>query len=551
MTRIARLLLAIVLLPSLAALAAVPVPAAVPGAVAAEQAGAVDVAIAARLVDDSRLVAGQSTNLTQLRRFYAQRGFEPVWRDLAPVQALLAVLRDAESDGLSLADYHIDSIAGRLEAAGMAERVELELLLSDAAMAYGAHLRAGRVVPRMVSSDLAVTPQAVDVFALAEGLARSSDPAAVLAALRPVRPEYTALKALLARYKAVEKAGGWPVIRAGRDPGLKDLRRRLAATGDLDARAAAGGGDAMDPAVRKAVETFQARHGLTADGSLNAATLAALNVPVADRIAQVVVNMERARWMPEDFGDRYVLVNIPDFTLKAVDNGKVALDMRVIVGTKVRRTPIFDSSITSVMLNPTWTVPVKLAREDYLPKLMADPGFLASHGFTVYSGWGASSAPMDGHSINWRAVGAGGIARLRLRQDPGPNNALGQVLFSIPNDFDVYLHDTPSREKFSQTIRSFSSGCVRVGNPWGLADFVMAGMPEGSPDRRKAILDKRTTRIVTLRQAIPVHLHYQTVWADAAGVVQVRDDVYGRDAELLDAIARRAGPTARVADAHR
>mgnify|MGYP000889810982 CR=1 FL=1 len=571
MTRIASLLFALLLCPVGAGALAAPEPA-VPlppdGPTGRPTAGpatpvALDVAIATRLIDESRRIAGRPVDLPTVRRFYARRGFAPLWLDAAgaPTPAArraLEVLAAADAEGLSAADYHADALADRLRADGTAARVDVELLLSDAVMRYGAHLRAGRVPPRTIAPDLAVTPPAVDRFAVAEGTAAAADAGAHLAALAPTRPDYAGLKEALRRYRALEAKGGWPAVPAPsvtklepgmRDPAVKALRRRLAATGEFGEKGkdkAAAASDLYDTVLKKAVERFQARHGLFVDGVVGSATLAALNVTAAERVGQILANLERVRWLPDGYGDRHVLVNVPDYTLKAVDHGETVLDMRVIVGTKVRRTPILSSTITSVVFNPTWTMPVRLAREDYLPKLLKDPGYLASHGFTVYSSWSADARPLDSRRIDWKSVGRG-IGSMRLRQDPGPNNALGQMKFNIPNALDVYLHDTPSREKFDKTVRTFSSGCVRVGDPMALAGFVMQGMEDWPGERRQQVLDKGDTKTVVLKQPVAVHILYQTAWMDADGVVQFREDIYGRDVELLDAVARKAPPAQRVA----
>lgn len=550
MTRFARLLLVLFLLPAGASGAA------------AQEDGGLDVAIAKRLAQDSRIVAGRPVDLAPIRRVYAQRGFQPVWLEAAGAPkpsagAVLAVLRAADAEGLSSADYHPDAIAAALDDGVPEDRAALDLLLTDAVMKYGTHLHAGRMAPKAISPDFAeVRPRAVDAADLVQRVGEAADPRAVLAALTPARAEYAALKDALTVYRALDAAGGWPAVPAlqvtklepgRRDPAVKALRKRLAVTGEFEGlsepKTAA---DVYDPALRTAVERFQARHGLTVDGVVGASTIAALNVTATGRVGQILASLERLRWMPDDFGPRHVVVNVPDYTLKAVDHGAVVQEMRVIVGTKVRRTPVFSSVIGSIILNPTWTMPVKLAREDYLPKLLKDPGYLGSHGISVYASWSPGAARLDANQIDWRQLGSN-IAKLRLRQDPGPLNALGQVKFNIPNDFDVYLHDTPNREKFDKTVRSFSSGCVRVGKPLELADFVLAGNPEWPVERRQQQIATRETKTVVLKQPVAVHLLYQTAWVDAAGIVQFREDIYGRDTEMLDAFARRSGGPQRVA----
>ncbi|WP_448192058.1 L,D-transpeptidase family protein [Azospirillum sp. sgz301742] len=561
MTRFARLLLVLFLVPAGVASAA---------AQESTESAGFDAAIAKRLAQDSRIVAGRPVDLTPIRRLYAQRGFQPVWLDeagapKASVGGVLAVLRAADAEGLTVADYHPDAIAAALDPGAPAgapeDRAALDLLLTDAVMKYGTHLHGGRMAPKAISPDFAeVKPKALDTADLVQRVGESAEPRTVLAALAPVRAEYAALKEALTRYRALEAAGGWPAVPAlqvtklepgRRDPVVKALRKRLAVTGEFDAtlpEPKAGQADVYDPALRAAVERFQARHGLTVDGVIGASTVAALNVTAGARVGQILASLERLRWMPDDFGPRHVVVNVPDYTLKAVDHGAVVQEMRVIVGTKVRRTPVFSSVIGSIILNPTWTMPVKLAREDYLPKVLKDPGYLESHNISVFAGWSPNAERLDSRQIDWQRMGSN-IAKLRLRQDPGPQNALGQVKFNIPNGYDVYLHDTPNREKFDKNARSFSSGCVRVGKPLELADFVLAGNPEWPVERRQQQLATGETKTVVLKQPVAVHLLYQTAWVDASGVVQFREDIYGRDTEMLEAFARRSGGPQRIAEA--
>lgn len=520
--------------------------------------------IAQRLGGDSPwIVEGRALNLPLLRRFYARRGFAPAWLEtegtrLRPQASVVAaVLAAAGNEGLEPDDYGAVALQARLQAFSPEpeERLALEGLLSESLLNYLTHLRSGRLTPRAISVEFDTTPEPVDVIGLAHEVAQATDPMTFLAALAPANPYYLGLRSALAALRPVVQAGGWPVLPEGpklqpgqKGPGVLALRRRLIASGDLDPRAASL--PVYDDGLRKAVAHFQARHGLEADGAVGATTRAALNVPAERRLAQMVANLERARWIPADFGPRHVRVNIPSFQLQAVDGGVVRLEMPVIVGTAVRRTPILSSQITSLVLNPMWTVPRKLAREDLLPKLQKQPGYLEAQGIRVYSGWGSEARELRSRDLSAKTLAAM-VDQVKFRQDPGPLNALGQIKFNIPNGFDVYLHDTSHREKFARTVRALSSGCVRVGDPMALAGFLTDPLPEWPPQRRQEILDSAKTTVIALRQPVPVHLLYQTVWRDAAGVIQIRDDVYGRDDQVREALERRslllAGKTATVA----
>jgi L,D-transpeptidase YcbB len=519
--------------------------------------------IARRLEVEQKTVAGQNIDLDRLRRFYAARNFAPLWLGepqgatpalfTAAAAATARTLQNAAAEGLHPQSYHADRVTALAAAddgdsfeAAVDRRSALELLLTDGLLRYARDVRMGRLPPKKISADLDVTPPAIDAAEAVLSIAAAADPAAVLADLAPKNPDYLHLRRVLADLRRVERNGGWPVVPAFKgknklepgasDPALPVLRERLAASGDYTGPRAAT--KVYDAPLRAAVVRFQTRHGLEPDGALGPAALAEINSPIDARIAQVTANMERARWLPDTLGDRYVKVNIPEFKLTAVDGGVAVRSMRVIVGTKQRKTPMLSSVITTVILNPTWTMPPKLAKEDYLPKLQKNPGYLAEHGFSVYANWDAKAKPLNVHKINWKSYSPAAMSHLKLKQDPGPQNALGQIKFDIKNDFDVYLHDTPSRDKFQRTMRALSSGCVRLGEPMALADFVFAGMPDWGAEQRKPVLDSLKTRFVSLTRPTSVHILYQTAWADENGTVHFRPDIYERDAELLAAVAR-------------
>lgn len=317
---------------------------------------------------------------------------------------------------------------------------------------------------------------------------------------------------------------------------MKALRARLAATIDLldpDIES-----ETFDDALKQATIVFQKRHGLDPDGVVGRATRAALNVSVESRIAQIMLNMERWRWMPDDLGERHVLVNIPAFSLQGIENGRIRTEMRVVVGKEYRRTPVFSDRISYLELNPFWYVPPKIAANDVLPKILADPTYVTSAGFSVLDGWGANAQTLDPAAIEWSVLGPGKFP-YKLRQNPGPQNALGRVKFMFPNKHDVYLHDSPARELFGRTLRTFSSGCIRVERPLDLAAFILddqAGWRRA--DIEQAITGK-DTRIVRLDTPVPVHLTYFTAWSSEDGTVNFRQDIYGRDSALAKALPAR------------
>jgi len=280
------------------------------------------------------------------------------------------------------------------------------------------------------------------------------------------------------------------------------------------------------------------RHGLDVDGVVGSATLDALNVPVEKRVRQLIVNMERWRWLPQDLGKRYILVNIADFELDVVENSQPLMTMRVIVGRDYRRTPVFSDNMTYLVLSPYWHVPTAIAVQDILPKIQQEPGYLAKQNIRVFRGWGAETREIDPRTVNWSHVTAANFS-YRLRQEPGPMNALGRVKFMFPNKFNVYLHDTPAQELFAKPERTFSSGCIRIEKPIELAEYLLQSDAKWTREKILAVADKRIEQTVRLPEPMPIHLLYWTAWADEDRTVQFRADVYARDGKLYEALIER------------
>jgi murein L,D-transpeptidase YcbB/YkuD len=484
-----------------------------------------------------------------LPRFYAQRRFQAAWSDqgvlLPQVEALLRAIRDASYEGLDPQDYHltaIDSIMAEIrqhqERQGPldpARLVDLDLLLSDALLTYGTHLLVGRTNPQVHDTTWFVNNAGTD---LVDVLQRALDTGHVLEALHHLVPPhagYTRLRQALARYRHIAAAGGWPTIAAGpalhmgdREQRVMALRSRLRITGDLAGLSEPGAEDLFDATLEQAVQAFQQRHGLAGDGVVGSVTRAALNVPVEARLHQIALNMERWRWLPRRLGSRYILINIPDFTLAVMEDGQAVMTMRVVVGTPRRRTPVFSGTMTYLVLSPFWQVPASIAKKEILPRLRQDPEYLATHNMKVLQGWGTETREIDPQSLDWASMTRRNF-RYRLRQAPGPENALGRVKFMFPNRYKVYMHDTPSRELFAKPVRAFSHGCVRLENPLALAEYVLQGDPRWSRAEILARIARGTEQYVRLPQSIPVHLVYRTAWVNAAGTVQFRPDIYGYD----------------------
>ncbi|MEN6561099.1 MAG: L,D-transpeptidase family protein [Acidobacteriota bacterium] len=499
--------------------------------------------------------------------FYRKRGLRPAWIDeglaLADARAFVAALRRVAEDGLDPANYHLAALESLIAETDAARKkglrsvrpetlADLEMLLTDGFLLCGSHLAGGQVDPETLHSEWSVKRDAAaDLAAVLEkGLAAGDVPAA-LDSLRPGNVIYLGIRKAYAICGALVAAGGWPAFppgpklaRGDRDARIAALRRSLAIRGDLAGAGDAGGGDLFDGALEAGLKAFQARHGLEPDGVVGAATATALDVSAPDRLRQIRANLERWRWISRDLGERYVLVNVAGYRLGVFAGGRLELSMPAIVGRAYRQTPDFSGRIATVTINPAWNVPPKLAREDILPKVRQDPGYLRKKAIRVFAGWSEGAREIDPAAVDWTSVTPESLS-YKFRQDPGPQNALGRILFLFPNKFDVYIHDTPERWLFSLPVRDFSSGCIRIEKPVDLAAHLLRGDPAWTRDRIAAAIAAGETKVIALRPTVPVHVLYWTTWLDADGRVQLRPDIYLRDAALVRALEERAPRPAR------
>ena len=316
-------------------------------------------------------------------------------------------------------------------------------------------------------------------------------------------------------------------------PGMKSiyvvaLRSRLAAIGVLKDDVSSNI-DIYDSNLENAVMAFQASHGLNPDGVVGSSTRAALNVPIAQRIMQIQVNMARWAKLAEQLGDHYIMVNVPAYTMDLVENGNIVLSMKAIVGKPTRPTPEIYSTVTRIVLNPYWNVPKLIAQKDIIPKILSDPGYLDEMNIKIINRDDEESGyEINADEIDWQAAELDGF-RYHFRQEPGENNALGLVKFEFQNSHDVYMHDTPAKELFDSEKRDFSSGCIRLERPFDLVTYLMAGNANWSDERMQSILEEGKTSYIKIARPMPVVIAYLTVWVDDSGQLQFRDDIYGWD----------------------
>ncbi len=474
-----------------------------------------------------------------VERFYEIRNGALAWTGSANAAAyrkLVDAIQAAQLHGLDPADYHLAELKNATPSKGDAN---LDRTATDAYLTLAAHLLSGRLDPVSIEPDWTAARRGRDLAAYLESSLGHGAIADSLEALAPTQRGYRDLRRALAQYREIAQRGGWPSIDGGATirvgdsgPRVVQLRKRLAATGDLDDQGTYP--DLFDEGLAEAVRRFQQRANLQPDGVVGAKTLAQLNKSVDERIAQIRANMERWRWLPDDLGQRHIRVNIADFRLEAHADGKVERTHEIIVGRLYRKTPIFSGTMTYLVLNPWWETPPNLAAKDKLPAFRKDPQSVKTLGFQVIN---RSGELVDPQTIDWNTVPATNFP-YRIRQAPGPENALGDVKFMFPNRHNVYLHDTPTRGLFAQTRRDFSSGCVRVQNPLDLAAWVLSDTPDWADEKIHSVAAGNTETRVTLKTAIPVHILYWTVVSDDTTTVRFVDDIYQRDQALIAALDR-------------
>lgn len=509
-----------------------------------------------------RVVLGQEIllNADLLPGYYEVRSYKPVWIDDHGLtdsgRQLLDLLRSSDAHGLCPEDYHLTQIDPLMALAEDSHRygmpfdtaymARLDLLLTDAFLLYATHLVEGRVDPEEVHEGWRARPRKIDLLRLLDYALSADRLLPVLADLAPPHAGYRLLCVELERYRLLSALGGWPELPPGPtlregdvDSRLTLLRKRLLLGGDLSEI------DMpteeltfnFDKATVAALRRFQQRHGLTADGILGPKTLAALNVSVEARIRQIELNLERWRWLPKELGSRHIVVNSADFQLTVIESDVPVLSMPVVVGTAYRKTPVFSARMNHLIFAPYWTVPPTILREDKLPQIKTDPGYVDRHHFEIVQGTEDNATVLDPMTIPWKKVTATTFPGM-LRQKPGPWNPLGRVKFMFPNTFDVYLHDTPDKHLFGRDARTFSSGCIRIQRPVDLAIYLLEGQ---GWDREQilAAMARSEPRRVNLVHSVPVHVLYWTAWMDSEGGVQFRDDIYLRDLDLDLALSRR------------
>lgn len=504
---------------------------------------------AAQVTAFKQAVAETGARDADIAKFYRAQDFVGVWTGPGEIQlarraALLDALRRAGDHGLPVSRYDADALERQMQNARSARDLGMiEVEMTRMFLQYARDIQSGALIPGEVVSQIKREVEYTDRAALISGFL-AAQPAAYLRGLAPRTLEYSALMTQKMILQEQSTRGGWgPTVNAASlepgetGPAVVALRNRLMAMGYLERSNA----KTYDAAMRSAVEAFQRAHGLEADGVAGASTITALNTSIEARLKSIIVSLERERWLNKKRGYRHILVNIPDFTAKIVDDGRVTFETRSVVGANSgdRETPEFSDEMDHMVINPSWYVPRSILVGEYLPALRNNPNAVRHIEIT----------DSRGRVVSRNQSFARFTARnfpYSMRQPPSNSNALGLVKFMFPNKYNIYLHDTPAKSLFSREVRAYSHGCVRLNDPFDFAEALLARQEADPMGFFKAQLRTGRETRVNLNEPVPVHIIYRTAYTDARGNLNFRNDIYGRDAKIWDALQKAGVELSRV-----
>ncbi len=480
-----------------------------------------------------------------ISEYYEQRNFSPAWNQQQDISDLLQLIDESRLEGLIPEDYHksallrYQNIIESFENVPPKLKAEFDLILTDALLRLVYHMIFGKVDPVHLDPNWNIYIEVNDINppVLLEKLLSAPSLYNFVDQHRTKDLLYLKLRKFLAYYRDIAASGGWPQINAGPTikPGMRDervtqIRTRLLATADVQDTIVIDS-TLYDKFLEKGIKRFQYRHGLEEDGLIGKGTIATLNIPVEDKIKQIRVNLERLRWILDVASPDYILVNIARFRANFVLNNKLIWHGRVQVGKPYRQTPIFEAYLKYMVVNPTWTVPPTILKRDVIPAIKRDPGYLQKKNMKVIT---HSGKTVDPGTINWSQYPAKNFP-FAIRQDPGPTNALGRIKFIFPNKHFVFLHDTPSKGLFSRTERTFSSGCIRVENPFDLAEELLHDQNDWNRQKIDELVKSKKTKTIYIKKQLPVYLLYFTAFPDIEreDTIHFRKDVYERNIKVL------------------
>ena len=493
-------------------------------------------------------VAGQALPNNTVLSTYAERGYRPIWikdKHIEPsIYKLVTILEQANSHGLNPIHYHVGIIKHYLSLKSPTQQqlAEMDVITTIALSSYAHDISNGRYEPQLIDPNWQLDAPSRDWKDL---LSLSSASAMVdsLPLLAPRSPQYQVLQKWLVYYQQLAKKEkdiliqpGSPLSIGDEGPRVSQLRARLVQLGDIRFSTRKIDEDRFDKKLKTALQGFQHRHHLSADGAAGAKTIQMLNVPLKKRAEEIAYNLERWRWLPNKLEANRIWVDLTNYSVDTYLNGN-RTTMKTVVGKEDRMTPVFKGTMTYMVANPSWRIPHRIARESLLPKLQADPNYLGKHGFRVFSSWSIGAKELDPTRINWKSIAPENLS-FRFEQIPDEGNALGEFKFMFPNKNDIYLHDTPAKYLFRRNQRAFSSGCIRLENAEAFAKNITNNSPQAKV-LASAIKSKKT-KVITLPTYIPVYIVYFTVVPNANGMPEFRDDIYHRDDLMERAMGYKA-----------
>lgn len=481
-----------------------------------------------------------------LAAIYTATGMKPLWVSEAgpneKAAAILQVLENAETEGLRANDYNIAEVKSLWKRDTPGQLAQLETQLTLNFIKYAHDVSQGRIIP--FKADPKLFAEAGDshfkpVQIIEEALA-APDIVRYLTDLPPSNEYYRKLRTALQFYRNIARTSDREKIVDGQtlhpgdlDDRVKQVRHYFIQTGDLDLTTE--NDPRYDEQLVPVIKKLQKQFGLEEDGIIGRKTLAALNTTPEEIVNKIILNMARWRWQEHKLGQRYIMINIANYDLKAVNNGQEILEMAVIVGKLQHQTPVFSDRIQYIDFNPFWNIPPSIARNEELPELRKDRFYLVNRQVRLFSNWQDDGVELDSTAIDWQSITPREMNRYKLRQDPGPWNALGPVKLVFPNKMNVYIHGTPAQELFEHNKRNFSHGCIRASQPLALVKFALSEeKKEWSMEEIQEIITLGKRKVVNLSIPLPVHITYQTVWVDNLGIIHFNEDTYDRDRKLAE-----------------
>lgn len=490
------------------------------------------------------------SSMNLLLQFYSDRGFEGAWIANGQLTCTAYELRHhiklSKFDGLVPEDYHIEKLDDFFFKTNddllltPMQKATLDILLSDAFISYATHLFGGKLHPENVSDtwDIPYKTSKPEILNILREALATENVRQALYSLRPKFPIYPRMRRSLILYheKAKEVKGEWKEIDYQTSikpleshPSIPSIRERLLFWKDL-APYESENQEVYDSLMMKGMMTFQNRNGLNSDGIIGNATIRALNKSPEMLISQVAVNLERLRWLPDTTLNEFILVNIANYSVDYIRNRDTLLHSTAIVGKAYRKTPVFNAQLSYLVFSPTWTVPPTILKNDVIPAIKKDRQYLANKNMKLLR---PSGEEVDPNDIDWSTISGSNFPYM-VRQDPGPQNSLGLVKFMFPNKYNVYIHDTPSRELFAREDRALSSGCIRIQKPFELAKLLLLDQPLWTDERIKTAFNGSKEQTVLLNNKIPVIVLYLTFWTDGNNAPMIRHDLYERDEQLFE-----------------